>query len=87
MAVRGNKAGREIGFKRCLWSWIPCHWKGWALIAGIVAAANVCIWVLLGAAGAMNTPDGDWPFLALIPFIGLSWWLAERHSPPKANDR
>ena len=75
MAVRLNK---EV-----LWSWMPCHWKGWALIFGVVAAANACLWVLIWIAGTINEPDAAWPFLALFPFIGIGWWLAERHSPSR----
>jgi len=81
MAVRRNRKGREIWFDRVLWSYFPCHWKSWALIAGVVAAANVCVWALIWISGAMKKPDADWPFLVMVPFLLLSWWLAERHSP------
>ena len=86
MPVRRNKEGREIWFERWLWSWVPCHWKGWALIAGFVTAANACLWLLSWISGVMNKPDLDWPFLVIIPFVLLSWWLAARHSPSESND-
>lgn len=86
MTVRRNKQGREIWFERWLWSWMPCHWKGWALIAGVVVTANACLWLLLWGTGAMNQSDASWPFLIIFPFVGLSWWLAERHSPSRSND-
>lgn len=85
MPVRRNREGREIWFERWLWSWVPCHWKGWALIAGVAAAANACLWLLIWISGAMNKPNADWPFLVIVPFVVLSWWVAERHSPSRST--
>jgi peptidoglycan/LPS O-acetylase OafA/YrhL len=87
MPVRRNREGREIWFDRVLWSWVPCHWKGWALILGVVAAANASFWLLIWVSGEMNKANAGWPYLVLIPFIALGWWLAERHSPSKADGR
>lgn len=85
--VPRNDQGREIWFDRVLWSWMPCHWKGWALIAGVVGAAMACFWLLTWVSGEMNKPDASWPDLVFIPFVALSWWLAERHSPSRGDDR
>jgi hypothetical protein len=36
--ARLNRKGREIWFERWMWSYIPCHWKGWAIGAlGVIA--------------------------------------------------
>jgi hypothetical protein len=80
MTVRRNKAGREIWFERVAWTGFPCHWKGWALIAGVPAAANASVWLLVGLSGALNKPDVDWPFLILLPFVVFGVVLAERHT-------
>ena len=77
MPVRRNKMGREIWFERWLWSWMPCHWKGWAAIAGFNASFGLLLWI----SGAMDKPDTDGTFLLIIPYLVLSWWFAERHSP------
>ena len=81
MKVRLNSQGREIWFERVLWSWIPCHWKGWAAIAGVVVGGLASLALLTWIAAAMSHPDANWPFLVIVPFVGLGWWLAERHSP------
>ena len=81
MAVRLNREGREIWFERLLWSWVPCHWKGWAMIGGFVAAMLACTSVLEWISSAMGKPDAVWPSLVIVPLLALSWWLAERHSP------
>jgi hypothetical protein len=80
MTVRRNRAGREIWFQRGLWGGIPCHWKGWALIAGVAALANGAYWLLNWISGAMNKPNVIWPYLVILPFMMFVWWLAERHT-------
>lgn len=77
-----NKHGREIWFERILWSWLPCHWKGWGLIVAVVLSANIAVWLALWIAWALGDEDPWWPFLLLIPFIARGLWLAERHSGP-----
>lgn len=76
-----NRQGREVWFDRWLWSYMPCHWKGWALIASVVLpmVAAVLILTLM-----LHPDDGDpRPFLVLpIGFVVLLV-LAERHSPSK----
>ncbi|MBB4155290.1 hypothetical protein GGQ80_003210 [Sphingomonas jinjuensis] len=73
---------REIWFYKLLWSYIPCHWKGWAVIA-----AAVCF-VDLGSSLGQSTldhfgyPEADWvPFLLLFfpAWIALLV-IAKRHS-------
>jgi hypothetical protein len=85
MTARLNKAGREIWFDRILWSWMPCHWKGWAMLATIIIAGNTFLWTLICISSAMNMRDAGWPFLIIFPFVGLGWWVAERHSPSRED--
>jgi hypothetical protein len=79
---RRNQYGQEIWFERWLWSYIPCHWKGWALIAGVALSANAACWLLIWLLHAKDN-DGR-PFLVLIPTVLAAWVLADRHSPPKS---
>ena len=40
------KPENEIWFERWMWSYMPCHWKGWCLLAVmifVVIVANVAI--------------------------------------------
>jgi len=83
MAVKLNREGREIWFQPILWGWAPSHWKGWAFLAGLIFAANACVWLLIEIAKFMGQSDAVWPFLILFPFIAYAWWLAARHSPSK----
>jgi hypothetical protein len=82
-----NDDGREIWFKRFLWSWIPCHWKGWAMIFGFVAGSIACFWLLAWITGELGKPKMDWPYLVLPPAIVMSWWMADRHSPSRKKTR
>jgi len=83
MPVLRNRDGREIWFQRWLWSWVPCHWKGWLVILGLAAAANGCFWLVRWVSGDLDTPPQRWTVLVLLPFLLLGWWLAERHSPSR----
>jgi len=79
MAARLNQSGREIWFDRVLWSYMPCNWKGWALIAAGAAAANAIVWLLICL---LHPSDGDpTPFLAAAAVVVLLWVVAERHCP------
>ena len=71
---------REIWFKRLLWSYIPVHWKGWALIFGLVGCFLIFMqlfsWILSGA----GRSDLNFvPFLPILPIVVLGWIFAERH--------
>jgi hypothetical protein len=79
MPERRNEAGREVWFDRILWSYWPCHWKGWALILATVVGGNLCIWTLVAISEALGQNHAAWPFLPLVPFVVWSWWISERH--------
>lgn len=77
--TRRNRQGREVWFERWLWSYMPCSWKGWAVMACLIAAG-------LGTAFLLNWILGS-PESGLEMFIPLgltlvaSWIVAERHCP------
>jgi len=86
MTAQVNKEGREIWFRSVSWSWMPSHWKGWALLGAVGAGANASVWILIGVANLEGQADAFWPFLILLPFIVFSWWIAGRHSPSKGGN-
>jgi hypothetical protein len=60
---------------------MPCHWKGWAALAGIIVTGNAVLWLLIWL---LHAGDGDArPFLVLPPTIIAGLFLAERHSPSR----
>lgn len=80
--TRRNRQGREIWFERWVWSYVPCHWKGWLLLAGVVAAANAVLWLLIWL---LHAQDNDArPYLVLPVAILAMWVLAERHSASRS---
>jgi hypothetical protein len=72
---------REIWFERWLWSYMPCHWKGWALIAAFVVVVGGVIAVLNWVVAALGHPDWSWVEFAPAA-LGWLWLLAitERHT-------
>jgi hypothetical protein len=81
--IRRNRQGREIWFDRWLWSYLPCHWKGWSLLLGVVAAANGVLWLLIWL---LHAQEDDWrPFLVLPAAIIAGLILSERHSPSRSE--
>jgi hypothetical protein len=76
-----NKQGREIWFDRWLWSYMPCHWKGWVLLLGSVIIVNASVWLLMWLTNA--DADDPRPFLALPVGIIALLIVVERHSPSR----
>lgn len=76
----------EIWFERWLWSYVPCHWKGWAVMAMHMAPLGVAIALLIVAANSLHR---EWiTDLVLIPFLAAFFSLsriAKRHSRPPAS--
>ena len=77
--IRRNRLGREIWFDRVLWSYLPCHWKGWlfliGVILGLLAIELVVAWVLHGR--------DQYDIEGIVGLLGIVWMLVitERHSP------
>jgi hypothetical protein len=82
MTRRVNKDGREIWFSRMLWSYMPCHWKGWLFLIALALLGNGAVqggaW-LATEAGHPQWSEFSWA--SLVVLIVFSWWVAERHSP------
>jgi hypothetical protein len=72
----------EIWFEKVAWSYIPCHWKGLAVMAGVIiptVAANLLgqmALVRLGYADAELLPFVVFFIPALLFLLGV----AKRHS-------
>ena len=74
-----QKPEGEIWFERWMWSYMPCHWKGWCLLAVmvfVVILANVAIIPL-----AILEPSQDIAFIISmgLAVIALSR-IARKHS-------
>jgi len=72
---------REIWFEKILWSYMPCHWKGWAAMAAVMAPTLAAIFLARHMAFALGYENDGW----LVLPIFLSGWLsmlfiAKRHS-------
>lgn len=73
---------REVWFEKILWSYMPCHWKG---VAVIVAFAIPTIFAILfgqWAFDALGYRDADWlafPLFFFPAYISLMG-TAKRHS-------
>jgi hypothetical protein len=72
---------REIWFDKILWSYMPCHWKGWAVLMAWIVLTLVTFFLAQHIANAFGYKDADWVFIPVF----LPGWLsmmiiAERHS-------
>lgn len=78
-----NHTDNEIWFERWLWSYMPCHWKGWAIvILHIVATLAVAGLLTLAADHFQREWISD---LAIIPLLAALFSLnriSKRHSRP-----
>ena len=84
--ARTNPQGREIWFDRWLWSYMPCHWKGWAVIAASIAGGLTGSYAVGLISNPRNGPPSAWSGLFLVAAVILMRWIAERHAPPKRRD-
>jgi len=73
---------REIWFEKALWSYVPCHWKGFAVIAAFTFPT--VIGVLLGqwALDLTGHSNVNWlPFpLFFVPALFSLLAIAKCHS-------
>ena len=73
---------REIWFEKILWSYIPCHRKGWAVLFAFALFTFCGIGFGEWAIDALGRPDADW--LPWLIFFVPSWLavmaIAKRHS-------
>jgi hypothetical protein len=72
---------QEIWFERWLWSYMPIHWKGWAVVFCMVLSGLAFIGACKAAASLLGHPNlGDLGGLIVsIMIFGLDPFL-RRHS-------
>lgn len=71
----------EIWFRKWLWSYVPVHWKGLALMFGAIVSVFTCFGVLVIAAQLLETPAIA--FTMPVPFLYIlitTLRIARRHS-------
>ena len=71
----------EIWFRKWLWSYVPVHWKGLALMFGAIISVFVCFGVLVIAAQLLETPAIA--FTIPVPFLYIlitTFRIARKHS-------
>ena len=72
---------QKIWFERWWWSYMPCHWKGWALIAAFALAIGLVAGMLEWVVHALGRPDLDWiDSAAILPGFLWLWVVTERHT-------
>jgi hypothetical protein len=72
----------EIWFEKVLWSYMPCHWKGWATIAVIIFPTVALILIaqsMLSGLGYYRAADLSF-FVFFIPAWVALFAIAKRHS-------
>jgi prolipoprotein diacylglyceryltransferase len=73
---------REIWFEKTAWSYMPCHWKGVAVMMAIIFATVSAIVLAQKAMDGLGYANADW--LPFIAFFFPGWLLllrvARRHS-------
>lgn len=75
-----NAQGREVWFEKIFGSYMPCHWKGWAVIFAGVTICMATMALVYDLLLLIQRPDLS--FLALFPFIPafiIMIIIAERH--------
>ena len=73
---------REVWFEKVGWSYMPCHWKGVAVMAVIIFPAIAAIMLGQMALESIGYGRADWlPFAAVfIPALFFLFRIAKRHS-------
>lgn len=73
---------REVWFQRVAWSYVPCHWKGFAVMAAVILPTLTAIFVGQMVLDVLGYRSADWLPLPvfLIPALLLLLGIAKRHS-------
>jgi uncharacterized membrane protein YcfT len=73
---------REVWFIRMGWSYVPCHWKGIAVMAVVILPAVAAIDLGQAALDDLGYPKADWlPFpVFFVPASLFLLRVAKRHS-------
>ncbi len=71
----------EIWFEKWLWSYMPCHWKGWAFLFVLVALAFTTIGIIHAVCAYFGNKNADlFDFGALVVIVIFGSRIPERHS-------
>jgi hypothetical protein len=73
---------RDIWFEKVAWSYIPSHWKGFAVMAAIILPTIAAIMLAQMLLINLGYKNAEWlPFVIfLIPAVLLLLGVAKRHS-------
>ena len=77
MSLRG-----EVWFEKVAWSYMPCHWKGVAVMAGVILPTVAAIILGQAALDRLDYGSADWlpfPIFFILAFL-LLLGIAKRHS-------
>lgn len=72
----------EIWFQKVAWGYMPCHWKGVAVMAAVIFPTVVAIILGQMALDHFGYGNAEWlPFaIFLIPALLFLFDIAKRHS-------
>ena len=73
---------REVWFEKVAWSYMPCHWKGFGVLAAVTLPTVAAIMVGQAVLGGLGYRTLDWlPFpIFLTPALLFLLGIAKRHS-------
>ena len=73
---------REVWFEKVAWSYMPCHWKGFGVLAAVTLPTVAAIMVGQAVLGGLGYRTLDWlPFpIFLTPTLLFLLGIAKRHS-------
>lgn len=73
---------REKWFDKIAWGYMPCHWKGVAVMAAVIFPTAAAIFVGQTVLDYLGYRSADWlPFFAFfVPALLLLERVARRHS-------
>ena len=73
----------EIWFYRWQWSYLPCHWKGWAIMGGTILVVLVVNLLLLPALVTLSEDGQNIAFfVSIVLAIVLMEIVARKHMRP-----
>ncbi len=73
---------REVWFEKVAWNYMPCHWKGFAVMAAIILPTVAAIILAQLLLNRLGYADAEWlPIVIFFPPAQLSLLvIAKRHS-------
>ncbi|WP_230769320.1 hypothetical protein [Sphingomonas sp. Leaf4] len=73
---------REVWFEKVAWSYVPCHWKGFAVMAAIIIPTVTAILLEQMTLNRLGYPNADLLAFAIffVPALFSLLVIAKRHS-------